>query len=85
VTALRRHCPHVPIIARARDLAASAALIDAGASEAFPEAIESSLRLGASALRAMRVPSADVERILDDIRAGGYQPVVERRTGDPST
>ena len=77
VTALRQHCPHVPVIARARDLQTSSALIDAGAIYAFPEAIESSLRLGATALQMLRIPTVDIDQMLQDIRDGAYQPVIE--------
>lgn len=77
VTALRLHCPHVPIIARARDLQTSSALMEAGAIHAYPEAIESSLRLGATALRLLRIPTIDIDQMLQDIRDGDYQPVIE--------
>ncbi len=77
VTALRQHCPHVPVIARARDLQTSSTLIDAGAIYAFPEAIESSLRLGATALQMLRIPTVDIDQMLQDIRDGAYQPVIE--------
>lgn len=77
VAALRLHCPHVPIIARARDLQTSSALIEAGAIHAYPEAIESSLRLGATALRLLRIPTIDIDQMLQDIRDGDYQPVIE--------
>ncbi|MBK9441670.1 MAG: cation:proton antiporter [Comamonadaceae bacterium] len=77
VAALRLHCPHVPIIARARDLQTSSALIDAGAIHAYPEAIESSLRLGATALRMLRIPTVDIDQMLQDIRDGDYEPVFE--------
>jgi monovalent cation:H+ antiporter-2, CPA2 family len=77
ISALRRHCPHVPVIARARDQEASSILIDAGAIHAYPEAIEASLRLGATALRLLNIPSADIDLMLQDIRDWDYQPVVE--------
>ncbi len=77
VAALRQHCPQVPVIARARDLQTSSALMSAGAMHAYPEAIESSLRLGANALRVLRVPTVDIDRMLQDIRDRDYQPVVE--------
>jgi CPA2 family monovalent cation:H+ antiporter-2 len=77
VAALRQHCPLVPVIARARDLQTSSALMSAGAMHAYPEAIESSLRLGAIALRVLRVPTVDVDQMLQDIRNSDYQPVVE--------
>jgi CPA2 family monovalent cation:H+ antiporter-2 len=77
VAALRRHCPGLPIIARARDLEASATLIGAGAIHAYPETIEASLRLGATALRLLHVPTADIDLMLQDIRDWDYQPVKE--------
>lgn len=77
VAALRRHCLRVPVIARARDLEASAALIAAGAVHAYPETIEASLRLGATALRMLRIPAAEIDSMLQDIRDWDYQPVVE--------
>lgn len=80
VAALRQHCPHVPVIARARDLQASSALVEAGAIHAYPEAIESSLRLGATALRMLRISTVDIDQMLQDIRDGDYQPVIETKT-----
>ena len=44
VSHLRNIYPQVPVIVRARDLEASAHLLHAGATKAFPEAIEASLR-----------------------------------------
>jgi CPA2 family monovalent cation:H+ antiporter-2 len=53
------------------------ALIEAGAVHAYPEAIESSLRLGATALRMLRIPTVDIDQMLQDIRDWDYQPVIE--------
>ena len=77
VAVLRSSCPHVPVIARARDLESSTRLIDAGATHAYPEAIEASLRLGATALRMLRVPTGDIDLILQDVRDWDYKPVLE--------
>ena len=77
IAALRQHCPQVPVIARARDLDASSALVNAGAIHAYPETIESSLRLGATALRMLRIPTVDIDLMLQDIRDWDYQPVIE--------
>lgn len=74
---LRQHCPQVPIIARARDLESSAALLEAGATHAYPEAIEASLRLGATALQMLQVPVDDVDQILQGVRDWDYQPILE--------
>ncbi len=78
IATLRRHCPHVPVIARAHDLEASSVLINAGAIHAYPEAIEASLRLGATALRLLNIPTADIDLMLQDIRDWDYQPVIEK-------
>lgn len=77
VAFLRLYYPQVSVIARARDLEASSALIDAGAIDAYPEAIESSLRLGAAALRMLRIPNIDIDQMLQDIRNWDYQSVIE--------
>ncbi|HEX7037892.1 MAG TPA: cation:proton antiporter [Pseudomonadales bacterium] len=77
VSIVRQTCPHVPVIARARDLKASAELRNAGAMHAFPEAIEASLRLGSLALELLNVPKEDVEGLVQGIRDWNYRPVIE--------
>jgi len=77
VSFLRSSCPHVPVIARARDLEASSRLLDAGATHAYPEAIEASLRLGATALQMLRVPANDIDLIVQGVRDWDYKPVLE--------
>lgn len=77
VSFLRRSCPHVPVIARARDLEASSRLLDVGATHAYPEAIEASLRLGATALQMLRVPANDIDLIGQGVRDWDYKPVLE--------
>ena len=74
VTFLRTHCPHVPVIARARDLEATSRLLAAGATHAYPEAIEASLRLGATALQILHVPS---DEVIQGVRDWDYKPVLE--------
>jgi CPA2 family monovalent cation:H+ antiporter-2 len=77
VSYLRSHCPQVPVIARARDLQTGSQLLEAGATHAYPEAIEASLRLGATALRMLRIPVDDVDQVIQDVRDWDYQPVLE--------
>lgn len=77
---LRKHCPQVPVIARARDLQASAHLLEAGATHAYPEAIEASLRLGETALQILRVSPAEIEQVVQDVRDMDYKPVLEKKT-----
>ncbi len=77
VSHIRVAYPQVPVIARARDLEACANLLRAGATRAYPEAIESSLRLGAEALEMLGVTSGEVNELLHGVRSQGYAPVVE--------
>lgn len=77
VSNLRKICPQVAVIARARDLQASSQLIEAGATHAYPEAIEASLRLGATALQILHVPSDDIDQLVQGVRAWDYKPVLE--------
>ena len=77
VSHLRSLCPQVPVIARAKDLETSSQLINAGATHAYPEAIEASLRLGATALQILRVADKDVELIIQSVRDWDYNPVLE--------
>lgn len=78
ISHLRHACPHVPVIARARDLEASSQLLGAGAVHAYPEAIEASLRLGATALRMLDVPADDIDLMVQGVRDWDYGPVLER-------
>ncbi|MFA7321562.1 MAG: cation:proton antiporter [Dokdonella sp.] len=77
VATLRSSCPHVPVIARARDLEASSHLIEAGATHAYPEAIEASLRLGATALQMLSIPADEIDVMLQNVRDWNYKPVLE--------
>ena len=81
VSFLRDLCPQVPVIARARDLEVSARLLDAGATHAYPEAIEASLRLGATALQILHVPTDDIDLLVQGVRDWGYKPVLEEEPG----
>jgi glutathione-regulated potassium-efflux system protein KefB len=82
VSHLRNTYPRVPIIARARDLVARSQLIDAGATQAFPEALEASLRLGAEALQMVGAPADNVDLLLQGVRERGYELVREETDGD---
>ena len=84
VSHLRNTYPRVPVIVRARDLEASAHLLHAGATQAFPETIEASLRLGAEALQMVGAPADSVELLLQGVRNRGYELVRERAEGDES-
>ena len=84
VSHLRNTCPRVPVIARARDLEASAHLLHAGATQAFPETIEASLRLGAEALQMVGAPADSVDLLMQGVRNRGYELVRERTEDDES-
>jgi len=72
VTLLRSAWPNLPVIARARDLAASGRLLEAGATQAYPEALESSLRLAGNILLMVGFAGRDVDLALGDARTRNY-------------
>ncbi|MGD8309965.1 MAG: cation:proton antiporter [Chromatiales bacterium] len=72
VSHLRNHFPRLPIIARARDLVACDHLITAGATQAYPEAVEASLRLGAEALQMIGVAADNVNQLMFGVRSSNY-------------
>jgi glutathione-regulated potassium-efflux system protein KefB len=77
VSFMRQAYPQLPVIARARDLKASGQLLEAGATQAYPEAIEASLRLGATALEMLGAPADDVDLLLQGARKRDYELVRE--------
>lgn len=77
---MRRACPQVPVIARARDIKSSRGLLHAGATHAYPEMIEASLSLGANALQILNVPDDEIDQLVQGVRDWGYQQVLEKVT-----
>ncbi len=75
ISHVRNSYPGVPVIARAWDLEASGRLLQAGATLALPEAMESSLRLAADALRMIGVPVENVDLLLSCVRKDDYRLV----------
>jgi glutathione-regulated potassium-efflux system protein KefB len=80
VSYLRSSFPELQVISRARDLQACGQLLEAGANHAFPEMVESSMRLGAQVLEIMGVPSSDVNSLLSGVRRTNYSLVREDTT-----
>ncbi|MBK1650290.1 portal protein [Rhabdochromatium marinum] len=74
---IRVYAPEVKIVARARDLITCDALLRAGVTQAFPEAVEASLRLAAETLKALEMDTEEVGQLLDKARGGGYALVRE--------
>lgn len=75
ISHVRNNYPGIPVIARARDLEASGRLIQAGATLALPEALESSLRLANDTLRMVGLPIDNVDTLLSDVRRKDYELV----------
>ena len=75
---IRNLAPQTTIVARARDLATSGALMQAGANKAFPEAVEASLRLAAEALESLGVAGEDTEMLVRGVRRTDYALVREK-------
>ncbi|MBB1486934.1 cation:proton antiporter domain-containing protein [Oceanospirillum sediminis] len=76
---IRTDYPDVPIISRAKDLDACNELQMAGATHAFPEAMESSLHLGGETLKMINYREHEVEVLLDEVRHAGYQALLTDR------
>ncbi|MBL8260565.1 MAG: cation:proton antiporter [Candidatus Competibacteraceae bacterium] len=76
---IRSMAPRAIIVARARDLAASSALLQAGANQAFPELVEASLRLAAEALESLGVAGQETELLVRGVRRTDYALVREKR------
>jgi len=66
VELLRRRLPELRIVARARDAQHAAALKAAGATEAVPDALASSLHLAQSVIRAFGLPELDMNQLLTE-------------------
>lgn len=75
ISHIRNTYTGIPVIARARDLEASGKLIQAGATRAFPELMETSLRLATDTLRLAGVPVDNVDLLLSDARRKDYELV----------
>ncbi len=82
VSHIRHSYPALPVIARARDLAAVARLMEAGATHAYPEAVESSLRLGALALEILNTPQENVDLLMRGVRSDNYKLVEPHKNGN---
>jgi glutathione-regulated potassium-efflux system ancillary protein KefC len=83
ISHVRNTYPAVPVLARARDLEASGRLCQAGATQALPEALESSLRLAADTLRMVGVPTEDIDLLLSGVRRADYQLVCPKEQAPP--
>lgn len=75
VSHIRNSYPAIPVIARARDLAGVSRLMEAGATHAYPEAVESSLRLGGLALQILNIPQDNVDMLMQGVRSDNYKLV----------
>ena len=85
VSLLRASYPHLTIIARARDLTACAAITEAGADMAHPEALEASLRLGAEVMTSLGITSRSINEVLGGAREDDYALVREEVVGSGTT
>lgn len=66
VSLLRRRLPDLKIIARARDPQHAATLTAAGATEAVPDALASSLHLAQSVIRSFGLPEIDLNQLMSE-------------------
>lgn len=75
ISHVKNYYPGIPVLVRARDLEASGRLVQAGATRALPEAIETSLRLATDALRMVGVPVDNIDLLLAGVRKKNYELV----------
>lgn len=71
VRSLRMEFPALPLIARARDATHARELMEAGASEVIPEALEAALQMGVHVLDRVGVDADTGERLINAERAAG--------------
>lgn len=83
VSYLRSSFPELRVVSRARDLESCGQLLQAGASSAFPEVVESSMRLGAQVLEMVGVPAQNVDLLLTGVRRTNYSLVREEPPARP--
>ncbi len=72
VGVIKKHYPHIKIIARARDKAYAERVSAAGADIVIPETFEASLQLGGALLREVGTPDNEVLRIIEKFRSQKY-------------
>jgi monovalent cation:proton antiporter-2 (CPA2) family protein len=77
VETVRRHFPHLEILARARGRADAYELLDAGVDRVYRETLDSSLRLGIDALRLLGMPAYPAWRAARRFRRHDEQSVRE--------
>jgi CPA2 family monovalent cation:H+ antiporter-2 len=70
---VRELAPKVPVLTRTRDDVHLEELMQLGATRVIPETHEASLTLASHALILLRTPRAEVQRLVDEARAGRYQ------------
>jgi CPA2 family monovalent cation:H+ antiporter-2 len=63
---LRIHLPELSILARARDNDHAEALRNAGANDAVPDALASSLHLAQSVMTAFELPPTDIDKLMSE-------------------
>jgi CPA2 family monovalent cation:H+ antiporter-2 len=68
VAVAHKERPDVPVLARASDSKHALRLLELGAVETTPEAMEASLQLGARLLKCLGVPDEAIARRIDDMR-----------------
>lgn len=72
-TLIRSIAPHINIVARAGNLATCDELRRVGVDQAYPEALEASLRLAAHSLEALGITNEDTKMLLSGLRTSDYE------------
>jgi len=83
VVAVRKNFPHTPIYARARDKAHARRLLQRGATQVIPDAVEAGLQLAGLTLQSIGVPEDACQRILATQREKELSALAKPDPADP--
>jgi len=85
ITSLARNLnPKIHIIARTRFVSEVKPLYELGADEVIPEEYETSIEIFSRALSEYLIPRDDIERLIAELRSGGYQ-MLRSLSGDATS
>jgi CPA2 family monovalent cation:H+ antiporter-2 len=85
VAVAHKERPDALVFARAKDPGHALRLLELGAAEATPEAVEASLQLGGRLLKSLGVPDEAIARRIEELRMQGFARTTEtgERGGRP--
>ncbi len=83
IRAIKHLHPNMPIVVRSHDLKTGAKLEAMGAAQVVPEVVETSIRLGASAIQTIGYDEQEIRQAIDSMRDDNYAAVWAEAEGEP--